>query len=120
MADRAAGNLARISTWLKAGAQSTEMSSQTDTFRRNFHYLRASGLKRGRRARSHRVRDRSAYGNLSKRPDPAAAAVASRWIAAKAGALALLWPALPGRGNRYLEEIVSAQSHSAPDGDPEP
>jgi len=36
----------------------------------------------------------------------------SRWTAAKAGAAASLWSAMPRRVNRYLQEMVSAHSQS--------
>ena len=41
-----------------------------------------------------------------------AALFVSRWTAAKSGAAASLWTAMPRRVNRYLEEMVSAHSQS--------
>ena len=38
--------------------------------------------------------------------------VASRWTAAKTGAIASLWPAVPQRVTRYVEEMLLAHSHS--------
>jgi hypothetical protein len=38
--------------------------------------------------------------------------VVSRWTAAKAGAIASLWPATPRWVSRYAEEMLVAHSHS--------
>jgi hypothetical protein len=38
--------------------------------------------------------------------------VVSRWAAAKAGAIASLWPAVPRQVSRYVEEMLIAHSHS--------
>ncbi len=39
--------------------------------------------------------------------------VVSRWTAARAGAIASLWPATEPRLARYVEEMMNAQSHSS-------
>jgi hypothetical protein len=36
----------------------------------------------------------------------------AHWTAARAGATASLWPAVPRRMNRYLDELLIAHSHS--------
>jgi hypothetical protein len=66
------------------------------------------------------VQDKTTGGDRSKGSDPKVAAVASRWTAAKTGAAASLWAAVPARGKRYLAKMVSAHSRSAPDKDQEP
>ena len=38
--------------------------------------------------------------------------VVSRWAAARAGAIASLWPATPQWLSRYAEEMLVAHSHS--------
>ena len=38
--------------------------------------------------------------------------VVSRWTAAKAGAIASLWPVAPRWVSRYVEEMLIAHSHS--------
>ncbi len=43
---------------------------------------------------------------------PEVGLVVSRWTAAKAGAIASLWPAAPRWVNRYLEELLNAHAHS--------
>jgi hypothetical protein len=43
---------------------------------------------------------------------PEVGLVVSRWTAAKAGAIASLWPAAPRGVSRYLEEMLAAHAHS--------
>ena len=43
---------------------------------------------------------------------PEVGLVIARWTAARAGAVASLWPAAPRKVNRYLEELLIAHVHS--------
>jgi len=43
---------------------------------------------------------------------PEAGLIVARWTAARAGAIASLWPAAPRKMNRYLEELLIAHAHS--------
>lgn len=43
---------------------------------------------------------------------PEAGLIVARWTAARAGAIASLWPAAPRKVNRYLEELLIAHAHS--------
>ncbi len=59
-----------------------------------------------------RVNDKARLRGLPKAAIAEAGPVASRWTAAKAGAIASLWPSIEPRLSRYVEEMMNAHSHS--------
>lgn len=56
------------------------------------------------------MKDKSALQAWRKAAVPGV--VVSRWTAARAGAIVSLWPTTEPRLSRYVEEMMSAHSHS--------
>lgn len=69
-------------------------------------------LIRTTKERGCRVNDKARLRGLPETALAEAGLVASRWIAAKAGAIASLWPSTGPRLTRYVEEMMNAHSHS--------
>lgn len=58
------------------------------------------------------MKDKAALHAWRKAALPEVGLVMSRWTAARAGAIATLWPTTEPRLSRYVEEMMNAHSHS--------
>ena len=58
------------------------------------------------------MKDKPALQAWRKAPVPEVRLVVSRWTAARAGAIASLWPSGGSRLSRYVAEMMSAQAHT--------
>ncbi len=62
------------------------------------------------------MKDKAALQAWRKAASPEVRFVVSRWTAARAGAIASLWPTSEPQQTRYVAEMTSAHAHSVAPG----